>query len=255
MCRKCRCCIIGKAIRFRYMAPRSRTLPRMEISRRKEIDIEIAIEQIMALQNARRRENMWKKNKQKHMLLSNGKTEPTNGRERVRARQACGWAIEKQQTMFNVNIALKRYTDSCIHNWIPLKRWVCVCVCVWVCLSLSPAIQRHTRFQITSDFLFPIRLLNNKWDDAFKSAWNDKYLLPFAIEFVEIWHFYLLSNFLHTHLSLPIVSTLQSSLFSTLPWLAEFVRFAFVLPATIAIFSPNSIQRDTRTPKKKLTRE
>lgn len=72
------------------MAPRSRTLPRMEISRRKEIDIEIAIEQIMALQNARRRENMWKKNKQKHMLLSNGKTEPTNGRERVRARQACG---------------------------------------------------------------------------------------------------------------------------------------------------------------------
>lgn len=152
MCRKCRCCIIGKAIRFRYMAPRSRTLPRMEISRRKEIDIEIAIEQIMALQNARRRENMWKKNKQKHMLLSNGKTEPTNGRERVRARQACGWAIEKQQTMFNVNIALKRYTDSCIHNWIPLKRWVCVCLGLSVSFSRNPTsypFSNHKWFSIS----------------------------------------------------------------------------------------------------------
>lgn len=34
-------------------------------------------------------------------------------------------------------------------------------------------------------FLFPIRLLNNKWDDAFKSARNDKYLFPFAIGFKD----------------------------------------------------------------------
>lgn len=103
----------------------------------------------------------------------------------------------KTTNIFTINIA---WSNTLCANRFPYTRQYIVRIYTNTRASARP--RAHTRLYCVSlvdlfgailstqnrnhkCFLFPIRLLNNKWDDAFKSARIDKYLFPFAIGFVE----------------------------------------------------------------------